>query len=78
MSIGFFRFWLDMGVDGFRMDAVTKIWEDNRWLNEPLSHLTTDPEDYDYLDHIYTLNQPETKDILHEFYDFIKSYGDDK
>ena len=30
-------FWLDLGVDGFRMDAVAHIWEDERLLDEPLS-----------------------------------------
>ena len=30
-------FWLDLGVDGFRMDAVAHIWEDESMPDEPLS-----------------------------------------
>ena len=30
-------FWLDLGVDGFRMDAVQWIWEDENFLDEPKS-----------------------------------------
>ena len=37
------RYWLDLGVDGFRMDAVLGIFEDGRFLDEPLSGLTDDP-----------------------------------
>lgn len=29
------RFWLDMGVDGFRLDAVGTIFEDERYENRP-------------------------------------------
>ena len=67
-------FWLDLGVDGFRMDAVAHIWEDEEFRDEPLSGNTDDPEDWGYLDHIYTFNLPQTRDKLKEFYDLIKSY----
>ena len=30
-------FWLNMGVDGFRMDAVQWIWEDENFEDEPIS-----------------------------------------
>jgi glycosidase len=74
------RFWLDLGVDGFRMDAVVTIWEDDRWLDEPPSGdpNAADENDWLYYDHIYTINLPETRNILKEFYETIKSYGDDK
>ena len=29
------KYWMDLGVDGFRFDAVTKLIEDDRWLDEP-------------------------------------------
>ena len=29
------RFWLDLGVDGFRLDAIGTIFEDERYLNQP-------------------------------------------
>ena len=72
------RYWLDKGVDGFRLDAAPKIVEDDRWPDEPTSGRTNDTQNYKYLDHIYTIHQPETKDILKSFYNLVKSYGNDK
>lgn len=71
------KFWLDRGVDGFRMDAVTKLWEDDSWLDEPKAtdSNVTDPNDYAYYDHIYTFNQQQDRDILKEFHDFINEYS---
>ena len=54
------------------------MWEDDQFLDEPLSGYTDDPNDYGYLDHIYTYNLPETRAILKEFYDTIKTYGPEK
>ena len=57
------KFWTDKGVDGFRMDAVPFLFEDQEFKDEPLSGKTDDPEDYNYLNHIYTWNFPEVKAI---------------
>ncbi len=54
------------------------IYEDEEFRDEPLSN---DPEavdeyDYKYLDHIYTYDLPETKQIaLDEFYQTVKDYA---
>ena len=70
------KYWMDVGVDGFRFDAVTKLIEDERYLDEPQDPTTgvTDPGDWLYYDHIYTNNLPETRKILKEFYDLVKNY----
>ena len=52
-------FWIEKGVDGFRMDAVPFLFEDSEFRDEPRSHLTSDPEDYLYLLHIFTWNYPQ-------------------
>ena len=57
------KFWTDKGVDGFRMDAVPFLFEDQEFKDEPLSGKTDDLQDYNYLDHIYTWNFPEVKAI---------------
>ena len=31
------RFWLDRGVAGFRLDAITTLFEDPKLRNEPLT-----------------------------------------
>lgn len=52
-------FWLKRGVAGFRVDAVIYVYEDEQLRDEPVSGLTNDSNSTDYLDHIYTRNQPE-------------------
>lgn len=59
---------MDKGVDGFRVDAIPHLFEDQRFLDEPLSGGTSNPNDYGYLNHIYT------KD-LHETYEMTKEWG---
>lgn len=63
------RFWLKRGVSGFRIDAVPHLFEvkpneQSRLPDEPLSGNTKDPEDYGYLKHIFTVDQPETIDMV--------------
>ncbi len=73
-------FWLDKGVDGFRFDAVLHIFEDEEFRDEPRATdgVTDDPDDYYYLDHIYTYDLPETKEVaLNEMYQTIKNYAAD-
>ncbi|XP_065341667.1 maltase 1-like [Cloeon dipterum] len=69
------RFWLDNGVDGFRIDAPPHIIEHADFADEPP---TNDPEcpeqQFCQLQHIYTMNQPETLDVLREFRKTIDEY----
>uniref|UniRef100_T1H3Z5 Glycosyl hydrolase family 13 catalytic domain-containing protein n=1 Tax=Megaselia scalaris TaxID=36166 RepID=T1H3Z5_MEGSC len=72
------KFWLDKGVYGFRVDAVPHIFEklneDGSWPDEPRNDWNNDPESYDYLDHIYTKDQPQTIDVIYEWREFMDSY----
>ena len=74
-------FWLDLGIDGVRMDAISHLIEDDLLLDEPRSF---DPEavdelDWKYLDHIYTNNQNLTRSIITELSEHVKTnYGEDK
>ncbi|KAH8355357.1 hypothetical protein KR093_011546 [Drosophila rubida] len=66
------RFWLRKGVYGFRIDAVPHVFEvaadsSGNWPDEPRNEYVSDPEDYTYLEHIYTTNQPETLDLVYQF-----------
>ncbi|CAL1674211.1 unnamed protein product [Lasius platythorax] len=59
------KFWMDRGVEGFRIDAINHLYEDARFLDEPRSNVPGLPDDdYDYLDHIYTKNLLETYEVL--------------
>lgn len=59
------RFWLNAGVDGFRIDTIPSLIEDTRLLDEPRLLNTGLPDtDSDTLRHIYTYDQDETYDVL--------------
>lgn len=66
-------FWLDMGVDGFRVDAVPFLIEDEELRDEeplPGTLGTTFAE----LDHQYTQNQPLTFALLRHWAEVIYNY----
>merc|ERR1711970_375636 len=66
------KFWTHRGVDGFRMDAVPFLFEDQQFRDEPISGKTNDTNDYGYLDHIYTWNFPEVIDVLANFTESVR------
>ncbi|KAJ9596101.1 hypothetical protein L9F63_012685 [Diploptera punctata] len=66
------QFWLDQGVDGFRVDASPHLFEDEQLRDEPLKEEgkddgSADDDDYGKLDHIYTYNLPQVLNVLREF-----------
>ncbi|KAH8299306.1 hypothetical protein KR044_000275 [Drosophila immigrans] len=71
-------FWLDLGVDGFRIDAVPHIYEyrnaDGSYPDEPVSGWSSNPDGYDYHDHIYTKDQPDTVELMYEWRDYLLKY----
>ncbi|XP_075165791.1 maltase A2 [Haematobia irritans] len=72
------EYWLDRGVDGFRIDAVPHIFEkqndDGSYPDEPISGWSNDPNSYDYHDHIYTKDQYPTIELLYEWRQFLDEY----
>ena len=68
-------FWMARGVDGFRMDAVLYLVEDDQYRDEPLSGNTNDSTLYSYTDHIYTENLPETRAALTDIWNYIQTYS---
>lgn len=68
------RFWLDKGVDGFRVDAVSQMFEDDQFRDESPSGNTNDTDDSNYLTHVYTQNRPETYDMIKQWRAIIDEY----
>ena len=67
------RFWLDRGVAGFRIDAVSRLFEDQELRDDPILSGTNaygDPN----IEHKHTDNLPEVHDILKEFRKVADSY----
>lgn len=69
------KFWMSRGVDGFRMDAVPFLVEDDQFRDEALSGNTNDSNSYHYTQHIYTDNLPETRAVLTELWNYIREYS---
>nr|BBD49475.1 maltase2 [Trilocha varians] len=75
------RFWLDKGVAGFRVDAIAHLFEVDKKLygdkypDEPLANNGgTDPDNYDYLDHVYTKDQEETFEMVYQWREVFDEY----
>ena len=76
------RFWLDKGIDGFRMDAIIFMGEDENMEgnDEPVATdgVTDDPTQYAYLNHTLTIDQPLTYQRLREFRQVLEEYPEKK
>ncbi len=67
------RFWLDRGLDGFRIDMVSFLAKDQQFRDEPLPPDT----DVDYVRNArYHFNRPETVDHLRELRTVVDGYRD--
>ncbi len=69
------RFWLDMGVDGFRMDVVNWYIKDPLFRSNPYS-LKANPDLFQK--HLYDRNQAETHEICRDIRRIVDSYPGDR
>ncbi|XP_047118890.1 maltase 2-like [Schistocerca piceifrons] len=68
------RFWLDKKVDGFRVDAVSQMYEAEGFPDELPSGLTNDTEANNYLQHVQTQNRPETYEMIKQWRAILDEY----
>ena len=75
------RYWLERGVDGFRLDTVNfyihdKLLRDNPPLPESERNDNTAPKvnPYNFQDHLYDKTQPENIDFLKRFRALLDEY----
>lgn len=70
------RFWLDRGVDGFRLDALNFSMHDRDLRDNPSSgvsaHEATRP--FDMQIHKYNMSQPEITDFIEKFRTMLDEY----
>jgi alpha-glucosidase len=71
---GEIRYWLDRGVDGFRLDVVNWFIKDDKFRNNPFG-IGPYPRPYDLQKHIYDRNRPEVHHLLNEFRELLDSYS---
>lgn len=69
------RFWLDRGVDGFRLDTVNFYFHSAGLQNNPpLPENAEDPNPYNRQSHQFDKNQPENLDFLKRFRAMLDEY----
>jgi alpha-glucosidase len=67
------RHWLDMGVDGFRLDVCTAYFKDDKLRSNPLSWKAV-PEIFQ--EHVYDRNRPEVHGVFREMRAICDAYRD--
>ncbi len=75
------RFWLDRGVDGFRLDTLNFYFHDEELRDNPVlpKELRTDicapkVNPYNYQEHVYDRNRPEMIGFLNRFRSVLDEY----
>ena len=71
------RFWLDRGVAGFRLDAITTLFEDPRLRNEPVVRSGENAQGDPIVSDIYTDNLSEVHGVLRRMRAMVDSYPSD-
>lgn len=71
------RFWLNKGVDGFRVDVMWHMIKDEKLRDEPINvdyqpHMAT----YEQLLHVYSTDQPEVHDIVRKMRGVLDEYNE--
>ncbi|WP_448096322.1 glycoside hydrolase family 13 protein [Luteibacter yeojuensis] len=71
------RFWLDRGVAGFRLDAISTLFEDTRLRNDPERGGTNAQGDPN-LHNQYSDNLPEVHDVMRRMRKMVDGYAGDR
>lgn len=67
------RFWLDRGVQGFRLDAINWLGKDVRWPDNPIR---LGWRGYTRQTHLYDRDQPLAHEVMRELRSVISAYRD--
>ncbi len=70
------RFWLDKGVDGFRVDVLWLLVKDEQLRDEPLDPTWDGELPFRRLNHIYTQNFPGIHDVVRQLRAVMDEYED--
>jgi alpha-glucosidase len=68
------RFWMDRGVIGFRLDAITSLFEDRALRNEPVARPGVNAFGDPILSDEYQNNLPEVHDVLKQLRQTVNDY----
>jgi alpha-glucosidase len=70
------RFWLDRGVDGFRIDVAHGLYKDAELRDNPPGLRGGLGADLDAIDSPYVWDQPETLTVYERWREIMDEYGD--
>ncbi|MBU1821503.1 MAG: alpha-amylase [Bacteroidetes bacterium] len=71
------RFWLDRGVDGFRVDVMWHMIKDKQLRNNPVNpDYEAHMADYEQLLPVYSTDQPEVHDIVRKMRVVLDGYDE--
>ncbi|SFR50585.1 alpha-amylase family glycosyl hydrolase [Litoreibacter janthinus] len=75
------RFWLDRGVDGFRLDTINFYFADKQLRDNPAlppekrnASIAPSVNPYNHQEHLYSKNQPENLEFLKRFRALLDEY----
>src|SRR5690606_37530446 len=69
------KFWLDKGVDGFRVDVMWHMIKDDQFRNNPPNpDYSEDQSPYRRLLPAYSTDQPEVHDVVRKMRDLLDQY----
>lgn len=66
-------YWLELGIDGVRIDALKHVYECQNMKNEPIINKAK-PIDYSNLNHIYTTDLDEVNDLIKEWHLILEEF----
>jgi alpha-glucosidase len=70
------RFWLDKGLDGFRVDVIWLMMKDEHFRDEPLNPDWDGLVPWNQFEHIYTQNLPEVHDLIRQMRAVLDEYDE--
>lgn len=73
MMLDIFRYWLDKGVDGFRLDVFNNYYKDKDFRDNPVQkgfHVRK----FDAYEHLYDTSQPEMIDVVKDIRAILDQY----
>uniref|UniRef100_A0A1L8DQP8 alpha-glucosidase n=2 Tax=Nyssomyia neivai TaxID=330878 RepID=A0A1L8DQP8_9DIPT len=71
------KFWLDKGIDGFRVDAINHLFEDPSFADNPPNRDIYDPMDYDHFDTIYSKDLPKSYQQVYDWRKYLDTYAEE-
>jgi alpha-glucosidase len=71
------RFWLDRGVDGFRLDALHHVIKDALFRDNPANpNFRPGMAPHQVLERLYTVDRPEVHEVIADLRRIVDGYGE--